>query len=160
MATLNGRHWTLTVDQDRIDVTSGLPTANERWTYTDQQGHEHRYDHGYPTLTYVIDESHWCDGSEGIYNHDPHEAVDKSHYECSICRETIKPLTDPPYTPKSVAGLTTATMTGYRSDGTWIRYVLSGLEVERIRAEMTDEEAQAILDNADSARIIESRWHG
>lgn len=130
----------LSIEQDWIDVTSGLPTPNEQWTYTDRQGHEHRYARGYPTLDLIIDASHWCDGHEGPWNHDPHEAIDESHYECRICRQVIEPTMDPPGTPKQIAGMRTMTLTVTDDNGfTTVAYLLP-------------EEAEALFAVAEEGR--------
>lgn len=73
----------LRVETEMIDVTSGLPRPDENWTYTDQHGHEHRYDDGYPTLIQVVDETYWCPDCN-----DEHE---KTHLECRECGEHINP---------------------------------------------------------------------
>lgn len=150
--TFSGRTWTLEVRQEWIDVTSERSSPNEHWTFTDANGHEHRYDHGYPTLEFVIDESHWCDGSEGLYNHDPHEAVDVAHYECLICRELIVPKMDPPYTPKRIPGMRSATLTGLRSDGATVEAWLMDDDLERIRSS-SEEEVTALIDSLPDERI-------
>jgi hypothetical protein len=139
--------WSIDIDHDVIDVTCGIPTPNEGWTYTDRQGHEHRYEHGYPTLELVVDASHWCMGNEGLYAHDPHEAVDESHYECRICRETIQPKVDPPGTPEFVRGLSTAILNGNRSDGSrLVRYVSEADARAILEADDADAAALALLD--------------
>ena len=66
----------------------------ESWTFTDTQGHEHRYDHGYPTLVRVVDE--WCHVEHGLFggaDPDGHEAA--GHWECLQCHEVIRPATGP-----------------------------------------------------------------
>lgn len=150
--------WELQGDVEWIDVTSGLPTPKEDWRFKDRNGHEHHYDHGYPTLELVVDESHWCLGNEGLGAHDPHEAVDESHYECLICRVTVKPKMDPPGTPRSVRGLTTWTLRGYRSDGVWVAAHLIGDEVRRLSDDEDNSVAAAILDAVPPERIIETRF--
>lgn len=99
------------VKTDYIDVTSDRPTVDPNWRHTDSNGHEHYYDNGYPTLDYIIDERHWCDGREGLYNHDPHWAVDEDHFECLTCREMVKPGTLPAFTPQSIPGTRSMTVT-------------------------------------------------
>ena len=137
-----------------IDVTSNLPTPNERWRYTDRAGHEHHYDGGYPTLELVVDAEHWCDGTEGVYNHDAHMAVDESHYECLLCREVIEPAADPPHFSKSIPGAIEGRLSGVRSDGAEIEMYLTPDEWEMIQAaEDPDVEAHRILDEASAERI-------
>ena len=81
--TTSGPWGELTIEVEQIDVTSNLPTRDEKWTYTDQQGHEHYWRDGYPTLTWVIDET-W-------YDEDLDEDVSDGHYECTVCGETVVP---------------------------------------------------------------------
>ena len=145
------------VTTNPIDVTSDQWTPNERWTYTDIQGHEHRYVHGYPTLDEVIDESHWCDGTEGIARHDPHEAVDAAHYECKLCREVIEPKLDPPSTVKSIPGRIEATGEGTTSDGRHIQFTLSKDEYEMVvdnYGTLDDVAQQALIDAVPDERIF------
>jgi DNA-directed RNA polymerase subunit RPC12/RpoP len=73
----------LRIEREMIDVTSASPYADEDWTYTDQQGHPHRYDHGYPTLTWIIDRTYWCE--------DCGDEHTEGHYECPLCGERIEP---------------------------------------------------------------------
>jgi hypothetical protein len=154
---LPGQSWTLTVDQQQIEVTSGLSTPNERWTHTDAQGHEHRYDHGYPTLDLVVDAEHWCDGSEGWAPHDEHMAVDESHYECKLCREVIEPALDPPFTPKYVPGSVAARLRGVLLDGRMIEVLVDEDEVARIQAE-GEPAAREILEGAPPDRIVSTTF--
>jgi hypothetical protein len=74
-----------------IPINDRVPDKN--WTYIDLQGHHHMYfeigDH-YPTLKYVIDKEIYCDGWD---DHDPHQQIEESHYECRECSEVIEPGT-------------------------------------------------------------------
>lgn len=139
MTKLTEGRWSIEVTQDWIDVTSGLPTPDEHWTYTDKAGHDHLYDHGYPTLVVVVDESHHCSGVDPdeqcdigwnwYYDeddgeeyeqweaHEPHDIVLKYHRECPICGETIKPRMDPPYTSKQIPGMRHVRLSGTQFDG-------------------------------------------
>lgn len=92
---LHGAGWRLDATREVEWVTNDGPTADESWRFTDARGHEHAYPYK-PTLEFVVDRSHWCDGTEGLYNHDPHEAIDEGHYECRECRERIEPRSHPP----------------------------------------------------------------
>lgn len=145
--------WSIDMRQDWIDVTSGLPTANEDWRGTDVNGHEHYY--GYPTLDEVDDASHWCNGDEGIAHHDPHMHVDESHYECKVCRAVVEPAVDPPFTPKQIPGMATLTLTGLRSDGVEIVASLIQAELLTIQADRTT--AQGIIDAIPDERIHQRR---
>jgi hypothetical protein len=151
--TVSGRNWTLTVNQEWIDVTSERESPDERWTFTDAQGHDHRYERGYPTLDLVVDESHWCDGHEGIYNHDPHEQIDQSHYECLVCREVIEPAMHPPYHQKHIPGMRSATLTGLRSDGAQVEVWLQDDDLERVRQADSDDAVTALIDSLPEDRI-------
>lgn len=73
----------LEYEQELIEVSSSLPQPDEDWTYTDRAGHEHRYADGYPTLTWIIDESYWCE--------DCGDEHTEGHYECPLCGEHITP---------------------------------------------------------------------
>jgi hypothetical protein len=107
----------LVIEQTYQEVTwEDAPV--ETWAATDSHGHRHAFtrparpgreqyinDRGlrrnhtvpthYPSLYYKIDRWHACDGREGLYSHDPHWAVDESHYECRQCRERIEPAHGP-----------------------------------------------------------------
>lgn len=147
--------WTVTLNREMIDVTLGRHSSpNECWRATDSQGHEHRWENGYPTLRRVVDESHWCDGHEGMYNHDPHEQVDESHYECLLCGEVVKPAMDPPGTPKFIPGAVTGTIEGPRSNGLVIRAWLTADEIDAIRSDPENADAmQALVDAIPDERI-------
>jgi hypothetical protein len=165
-ARLRVSSYDVEVDQEYIDVTSERPSPNERWRHTDSNGHEHRYDHGYPTLEFVVDAEHWCDGTEGFALHDPHMHVDEGHYECQECRERIEPKMDPPYTPKSIPGLRSAYITGPRSDGLRVRVVLTGDELTQIADAQSfapgqvDDVCLRIVDAAPDERILETTYTG
>lgn len=146
MATIQNGTYSVSIEQEWIDVTSPYPTPNERWTFTDSNGHDHRYDHGYPTLTHVVDASHWCYGNEGIAPHDPHEAVDESHYECATCGEVVEPKMDPGYTPKRTPGIRRTTLNAYRSDGSEVVVVLLPDEVDVLRGNPDPPVVSAMVD--------------
>lgn len=152
-STFRSGSYVFTMGREYIDITSSHPTPNEHWAFTDANGHEHLYDHGYPTLEMVVDAEHWCNGDEGWARHDPHMHVDEAHYECRQCREVIKPAMDPGGTRKSVPGSVTATLEGPRSDGYVVVAHLMDAEVERYSAATTDETALAILDAVPNERL-------
>lgn len=109
MATFRAPAGTLEIHTEQIDVTSALPYPDKRWTYTDQQGHDHYWREGYPTLTWIVDssETYWCEdcGEE-------HERTE-GHYECPLCGETIAPGLCPPDTFRRFApGRTSYTLDG------------------------------------------------
>lgn len=104
----------LTVDTAMIDVTSNLPRPDKSWRYTDQQGHEHYWRDGWPTLTRVVDETYWC----GECNDEHHD----THLECRVCHETIEPgTTGPSGFREFIPGRTT--------------YLLNGEPISKERAE-------------------------
>jgi len=142
MARMRQHGWTFSVLQDWVDATSGVPSIDPNWTFTDAAGHPHSYDGGYRTLRHVIDSQHFCDGTEGIYNHDPHWAVDESHYECLICDTVIEPGTIAPYTPQSIPGMRSYTATG----------PVGGFTVEFA---MSPEEFEAVMGVDDPSPIME-----
>jgi hypothetical protein len=145
--TWRAPHWEVAVDVEQINTTSSFPSADPGWRFTDAAGHEHRYDRGYPSLRYVVDESHWCDGTEGTALHDPHEAVDEAHYECLACHEVVEVGLLPAGYPQWTPGNVTATLKGHRSDGTWIEAVLTPSEVDALRAAGEDQQAaQQVID--------------
>jgi hypothetical protein len=87
-SVIRGDFGELRLEVDMIDVTSALPRPDPRWTYTDQAGHQHRYDktapgHYYPTQVVVTEEPYWCP--------DCHDEHSDSHYECPLCGEEIEP---------------------------------------------------------------------
>lgn len=147
--------WKVTLEREMIDVTMGWhSTPNEFWRATDSNGHEHRYDKGYPTLRVVVDRSHWCDGHEGMYNHDPHEEVDESHYECLLCGEVVEPAMDPPGTPKSIPGRISGRIEGPRSDGRVISAWLNDDEIAVVRANPEDPDVlSSLVDGVPEERI-------
>lgn len=150
--------WTLDIQQNWIDTTSERPTIDPKWRATDNNGHEHFYEgHAYPTLDYIIDAEHWCDGTEGIALHDPHMAVDESHYECLICREVVKPGSIPGGTPSSIPGSVSGTLRGLNSAG--VTVTLSLIEEEATAIQTADEANRdavvlRLLDEAPERRII------
>jgi hypothetical protein len=136
----------VSMSRDMIDVTCGIPTASETWRYTDTNGHEHYYEHGYPTLDFIIDEQHWCNGDEGYASHDPHMAIDAAHYECKLCKVTVEPGVDPAFTPKYTPGMTTCTISGVRDDGLRIEAHLTQEEGAQFVAHPTEETAVRLLN--------------
>lgn len=97
-AEYTGDFGELRIETEMIDVSSALPYADEKWTYTDGQGHPHRYERGYPTLAWIVDETYWYEDCQ-----DQHE---KGHWECPLCDEHITPGTaGPDLFPKKIPGL-------------------------------------------------------
>lgn len=143
---------TIDIRQESIPVTLGIESIDPDWRATDINGHEHYYDGRYPTLELIIDASHWCDGHEGPYNHDPHEAVDDSHYECLVCRVVVEPGTLPPYMTRYIAGPRSGTVTGLRADGAKVVVALTGDDMKAL-ADAGDEReavAQQIVDTSEN----------
>lgn len=156
-AFMNGSGWNLSVNQDWINVTSEYPTPDERWRFTDSNGHEHHYDHGYPTLDLVIDREHWCLGNEGLYSHDEHMAVDESHFECKQCREIIEPSQHPGGWPQHIPGMRTATLKGRRSSGVTVEVLLVDDELEALTSATDDARsdlAQRLLNDVPDDRVL------
>lgn len=94
--------YSISVEQDMIDVTEMGPVADPNWTYLDEQGHGHfcgaatdAY-RGYPTLTWIEDVQGYRDGDGEEYN-----AV--GHHECRFCGERIVPGTKFPV-PSKIPG--------------------------------------------------------
>ena len=118
---------------DRRTTVSLFPSLDPDWRFVDAAGHPHRGDELAKTCEMVVDRSHWCDGDEGPYNHDPHEAVDESHWECRECRETIKPRMIPPGQPVPLRGEYSGTVEFITDTGTEVRASLTHAEVLAIR---------------------------
>jgi hypothetical protein len=79
---ITGDFGELRIETQMIDVTSSLPRPDKSWTYTDEHGHEHRYDDGYPTLVRVVDATRVDEDGE---------EWEESHLECRECGEHIAP---------------------------------------------------------------------
>lgn len=112
----------LAVEHEPIETTSYSPTTDKDWTFTDAQGHQHRWDNGYPTLRYVVDEEDYVIVEDGH----PEEYPGSGHYECVTCGEHITP--------------------GMKGPSRWctfepgsVRYTLDGLEI-------TKDEADALVE--------------
>ncbi len=133
--------WSVETNTEWIDATSGYESPDESWRFTDANGHDHHYESGYPTLDFVVDEQHWCDGSEGLFNHDGHMAIDKAHYECKECGVVVEPRMDPPFTPKKIRGMITVTVEGMRSDGATVAFRATEAEAAQMSGLFGDEEA-------------------
>lgn len=118
MAIFSPRQAAFTLDrqQDVQVVTCEHDTLDSNWRGTCANGHEVTR----RTAVHVVDESHWCDGTEGWMRHDPHEHVDRSHHECSTCGVTVEVGIIPGGTPQYIPGLVTTTLTGVRPDGAQI----------------------------------------
>lgn len=160
-----GRHQIqFSVEQDFQQFTTDSPSPDESWTFTDAAGHEHHYDHGYPTLAWVVEERHWCDGTEGIYNHDGHWVDDVAHWECMICGEVIKPRLHPPGRVITIPGMKTASASGYRSDGSRITCGwMTEDEVEALTELMKAEDNEGIqrwLDEYPDDKIVSIEYFG
>lgn len=139
----------LEVEQEWIDITSGNESIDITWRQVDKLGHEHYYQDGqYPTLDFVIDQEHWCDGSEGWERHDPHQVIDEYHYLCKQCGEVVKPGVWPPYHPQKIKGNVSYWLSGQDDKGAniermWIRpeeyegmFSTPNLELRQARAQV------------------------
>jgi hypothetical protein len=98
------------VETEMVDISTNLPKADDRWTYTDAVGHFHAYDqaarHGdrYPTLNARV-EHRECDGLHAYPTTDEYcEGYDVTLYSCRICGEEIKPGTIPGPHYETMAG--------------------------------------------------------
>lgn len=153
--TISGPGWELEYHQPVEYVTYGVPTGNERWRALDSNGHEHHWGHGYPTLNHVVDVEHWCDGDEGIAPHDPHMAVDESHYECKACGERVEPKMDPPNMAKPVLGQPWGELSGPTAAGAWVKLRLTDAELSSIIGApgQAGEAARAILGDPPMDRV-------
>lgn len=93
--TVRSEGLVLTIEQHGRWLTISGRSPDEQWTFTDAAGHDHAYPYS-ATMVVVVDRSHWCDGTEGHFLHDPHEQTDECHLVCGECGETIEPRTHPP----------------------------------------------------------------
>lgn len=98
-STFTGDFGELRIEIESIDVTSSLPKPDTRWTFTDANGHRHRYEDGaYPTLVRVVDETYWCP--------DCNEDHEVTHLGCRECGERIEPgMVGPSGFRESIPGL-------------------------------------------------------
>lgn len=83
-STIRGDFGELRAETEIVDVTSSLPKPDPNWVYTDEHGHEHRYEDGYPTLVRVVDATHVDEYGE---------EWDEWHFECRECGEHVMPGT-------------------------------------------------------------------
>lgn len=144
-------------------IVSNVAEPDRHWRTTDSNGHVHAYvgvgpDQPWPTLEYVMDERHWCNGDEGIARHDPHWCDDRWHWECRQCRERVKPgFCQPPNTHVIPAGPPTTTVdvamgpVGVRP--TWIKAMLTPDESARLDAAIARADTDPFAP-ADAARAI------
>jgi hypothetical protein len=102
---ITGDFGELIIEVDRVEVTSNLPRPDPAWRYTDEHGHEHYWENGYPTLTRVNEEPYWCE--------DCNDEHTDSHFECPICGETVSPgSTGPSGFREFIPGLTSYRLNG------------------------------------------------
>ena len=163
MATqIRGRGFEVEVRREVIPIEMAWThTIDRDWRATDSNGHEHYYDgRQYPTLELIVDASHWCDGTEGLGLHDPHEAVDESHYECLQCRETVTPGLHPPGHVEYIAGPVDVELTAM-VDGLRTTVALTHEEAARFLTAGEDEwEALAVELARNSERVIRRSYDG
>ena len=138
--------WDLQVASQPINVTSDRDALDPKWKAMCECGTEVST----RTMTRVVDKSHWCDGFEGLFNHDPHEAIDEMHYECANCTRHVFPSIIRAGTPQYIPGMIEANLTAYRSDGVrftcWLneQQTQEALDVSQTNDE---EQMQAFADN-------------
>jgi hypothetical protein len=142
---------TLEIHVDMIDVTMGRDAIDFEATVNCGNGHAVHM----RRARYVVDASHWCDGTEGAFDHDPHETVDQSHYECPDCSVVIEPVIIPAFTPRQIPGVTTATIFGTNSDGFSFSAFATQDEVNAMTALLDADyaEQQRFIDS-----ISQDRW--
>jgi hypothetical protein len=149
--------FTLEVAQDYVEYRLDRDSLDPNWRGTCTNGHRVTL----RTTNLVVDESHWCDGTEGWARHDPHEHVDRSHYECRKCGVTVEVGIVPAGFPVGVPGLKHTTLVGQRSDGTEISAWLDGEMTSRAFALMdegTYAEQVAFLDDLPMSFISSVRY--
>lgn len=118
-AEYRGSWGTLRIETEMIDVTSAGPRPDKSWRYTDAQGHQHRWDDGWPTLEWFVTERYWCEDCE-----DGHT---EGEWICLLCEEVIQPgMLGPSMHREYVPGLISA----YLNDEP-----ISGDEAQRLIAQ-------------------------
>ncbi len=122
----------LEIETERIEVSTGLPQPDPRWSHTDNALHSHRAEREtrdgpvrYPTLVRRESEPYWCD-------HCSDEHTD-SWFECPLCGEKITPGTYIDPSPQYVKGPTA--------------YLIDGRPV-------SEEEGEALLAEIRAAREV------
>lgn len=157
--SIAGTDWTLTCDQEKIDVTWGQDTLDPKWRATDENGHEHYYEHGYPTLDFVVEAEHWCNGDEGYGRHDPHMCTDEGHYECRICRAVVEPGIIRGGAPQYIPGMRSWTLKGTTTQGAEVEVYITDDEAQTV-IDGQDEAARQILDAAQESgeRVLSMTW--
>lgn len=129
-------------------IAERSPAPRYGWRDVDSNGHEHYCDNGtLPTLQHVADKEHWCDGTEGMYRHDPHVVVDEFHYECVECGEQVEPDTVRPGTVQHLYLYTDYELTGPLAHN------------EEVTVRLAEEEGEAIVGtlqagNVDAATVM------
>lgn len=89
-----------------VDILMPLRVPDEKWRFVDAQGHGHFWDgKDLPTLKWVVTGTEWV-GDE--YEHDE---IDIGEWRCVQCAEIIEPGMKVDYSPRSVPGLVTFTVT-------------------------------------------------
>jgi hypothetical protein len=122
--TVSGPFGELIIHREVIDVTSSLPKPDPKWTYTDQHGHEHHYDNGYPTLVTVVDETYLCADCNSEHQ--------DTHLECPLCHEAIEPGTIGPSGFREFApGRMSATLDGEPISQERAEEILNSMESRR-----------------------------
>lgn len=74
--------WTVTAEQEYIDVLDDSPKPDKVWRFIDAAGHGHFWKDGYPTLELTMVPCYCGDD-------DDEHTVDE--YVCPHCREVIRP---------------------------------------------------------------------
>lgn len=127
----------LEVQNERIEVTTGLPQPDPRWNYTDNALHRHQAEREtedgpvrYPTLVRRESEPYWCD-------HCNDEHTD-SWFECPLCGEKITPGTYIDTSPQYVKGPTA--------------YLIDGLPVPAAEGEALLAEIRAVSEERRQAQ--------
>lgn len=87
--TVTGPFGTLRVERATMTVAANAPTPDRSWRHVDANGHEHRWNDGWPTLRWVVDDTYYCESCN-----DTHA---EGHWECALCGEHVTPgmRTDP-----------------------------------------------------------------
>jgi hypothetical protein len=147
----------LDVRQDYETVWMERDSLDSNWRGTCSNGH----DVTYRTAVYVVDASHWCDGTEGWMLHDPHEAADEWHHECPTCGVVVKVGIIPAGSPIYLPGMKHANVSGVQSSGVEIEAWLTEELTEQATAVLMSDDAaaqQAFLDSLPEAQIVSRKF--
>ena len=98
----------ISFEREEIPVGSLTPSRvpNEKWRFVDSQGHGHFWTGKLlPTLKWVVTGTKW------VGDDFEHEEIEIGEWRCSQCEEVVEPGMRVDFSPRSVPGLVTFTVT-------------------------------------------------